>query len=36
MTVRRTDELTERLRTSIQELSDQQEPADTAKEVTVA
>lgn len=36
MTIRQTDELTERLRAAIQELTDQQQPEDTAREVSLA
>ncbi len=36
MTIRQTDELTEKLRAAIQQLTDQQQPADTAKEVSLA
>jgi 1-acyl-sn-glycerol-3-phosphate acyltransferase len=36
MTIRQTDELTERLRASIQELTDQQQPAGAAREVSLA
>jgi hypothetical protein len=36
MTVRQTDELTARLRAALQDLTEQQQPAGTAQEVSLA